>query len=445
VTEHLKGILPHCDLVVGTEEELHIAGGSEDTLETLRAIRAVSSATIVCKRGPMGCVVFPGPIPASLDDGIRGPGFPVEVYNVLGAGDAFLSGFLRGWLRDEPLETCCAYANASGAFAVSRLLCSPEIPTFAELQHFLAKGSPHRALRHDAALNHIHWATTRRPAPETLMAFAIDHRAQFEAMAREAGAPPERISAFKRLAVEAAARVAGGRPGFGMLLDGTYGREALFRAADHPFWIGRPVEAPGSRPLEFEGGGSLAADLIEWPVGHTVKALCFYHPDDPDELKARQERELLRVHDAARTLGRELLIEVIAGRHGALGPDTVAAVLRRLYGLGIKPDWWKLEPQTDASAWRAVAAAIEANDPLCRGIVLLGLEAPEAELEAAFSSASQEPLVKGFAVGRTLFAEAARRWLRGEIDDEAAVADMAARFGRLVEAWQRVAGRAKAA
>ncbi|HEX2554556.1 MAG TPA: 5-dehydro-2-deoxygluconokinase [Microvirga sp.] len=438
VTEHLKGILPLCDLVVGTEEELHIAGGSEDTLETLRAIRAVSAATIVCKRGPMGCVVFPGAIPASLDDGVRGPGFPVEVYNVLGAGDAFLSGFLRGWLRDEPLETACAYANASGAFAVSRLLCSPEIPTFTELQHFLAKGSPHRALRHDADLNHIHWATTRRPAPDTLMAFAIDHRAQMEAMAREAGAPFERISAFKRLAVEAAARVADGRPGFGMLLDGTYGREALFRAADHPFWIGRPVEAPGSRPLDFEGGGSLAADLVEWPVGHTVKALCFYHPDDPEDLKARQERELLRVHDAARTLGRELLVEIIAGKHGALGPDTVAAVLRRLYGLGIRPDWWKLEPQTDASAWRAVAVAIEANDPLCRGIVLLGLEAPEAELEAAFASAAREPLVRGFAVGRTLFADAARRWLKGDIDDEAAIADMAARFRRLVEAWRRV-------
>ncbi len=445
VTQHLKAILPHCDLIVGTEEELHIAGGAEDTLETLRAIRAVSEATIVCKRGPMGCVVFPGAIPDSLEDGIKGPGFPVEVYNVLGAGDAFLSGFLRGWLRDEPLETCCAYANASGAFAVSRLLCSPEIPTFAELQHFLRNGSPHRALRNDASLNHIHWATTRRPAPDTLMAFAIDHRAQFEAMAREANAPPERISAFKRLAVEAAARVAQGRPGFGMLLDGTYGREALFRAADHPFWIGRPVEAPGSRPLDFEGGGSLAADLIEWPVGHTIKGLCFYHPDDAEDLKRRQERELLRLHDAARSLGRELLIEIIAGKHGPLGPDTVASVLRRLYGLGIKPDWWKLEPQTEPAAWRAVAAAVEENDPLCRGIVLLGLEAPEAELEAAFASAAREPLVKGFAVGRTLFAEAARRWLRTEIDDEAAVADMAERFRRLVEAWQRAAGHRQGA
>ena len=193
VTEHLKPILPSCDLIVGTEEELHIAGGFEDTLAAIRAIRAVSHATIVCKRGPMGCVVFPGEIPDALDKGVKGPGFPVEVYNVLGAGDAFLSGFLRGWLKSEPLETCCAYANASGAFAVSRLLCSPEIPTFAELQHFLKNGSPHRALRLDPDLNHVHWATTRRPQADTLMAFAIDHRAQFEAMAQEIGADVAKV------------------------------------------------------------------------------------------------------------------------------------------------------------------------------------------------------------------------------------------------------------
>ncbi len=445
VTEHLKPILPECDLIVGTEEELCIAGGFEDPLASIRAIRALSDATIVCKRGPMGCVVFPGEIPDALDDGVKGPGFPVEVYNVLGAGDAFLSGFLRGWLKDEPLETCCAYANASGAFAVSRLLCSPEIPTFAELQHFLKEGSPHRALRHDPTLNHIHWATTRRPEAETLMAFAIDHRAQFEAMAKELGASIDRIPIFKRLAVEATAQVAQGRPGFGMLIDGTHGREALFRAADHPLWIARPVEEPGSRPLEFEGGGDIGARLIEWPVGQTIKCLCFYHPDDSQDLKLRQERELLRITDAARRIGRELLIEIIAGKHGPLRTDTVARVVQRLYELGIKPDWWKLEPQADAAAWRATADTIHRNDPYCRGIVLLGLEAPEKDLEAAFAVAACEPLVKGFAVGRTLFNEAARRWLAGTMTDEAAITDMADRFRRLVDAWQRSVHQARAA
>jgi 5-dehydro-2-deoxygluconokinase len=66
-------------------------------------------------------------------------------------------------------------------------------------------------------------------------------------------------------------------------------------------------------------------------------------------------------------------------------------------------------------------------------------------LEAAFAAAASEPQVKGFAVGRTIFNDAARRWLKDEISDEAAISDMAGRFQRLVDAWQRVSGRAKAA
>ena len=36
---------------------------------------------------------------------------------MLGAGDAFMAGFLRGWLRGEPTDRCAAYANACGALA----------------------------------------------------------------------------------------------------------------------------------------------------------------------------------------------------------------------------------------------------------------------------------------------------------------------------------------
>jgi 5-dehydro-2-deoxygluconokinase len=435
VSAHLRPVLADCDLIVGTEEEVMIAGGIDDPLSALKEIRSRSKATIVMKRGPMGCVVFPGEIPDSIEDGVKGPGFPVEVYNVLGAGDAFMSGFLRGWLRDEPTENCCAFANAGGAFAVSRLLCSAEYPTWTELTHFLIEGSPHRALRRDADLNHIHWATTRRAAAPGIMALAIDHRAQLEKIADDFDAPHARIARFKRLAVDAAARVAQGRPGYGMLLDGKHGREALFRAADHNFWIGRPVEDPGSRPLDFEFGGSLAAKLIEWPLAHTIKCLCFYHPDDAADMKARQERELLRLYDAARTIGRELLIEIIASKNGPVDDHTVARVISRLYDLGIKPDWWKLEGQATDAAWSAIGETINANDPLCRGVMVLGLEAPEEDLAAAFRVARRHAHVKGFAVGRTIFVEPAQAWFADKIDDEAAVTAMAAAFGRLCDLW----------
>ena len=444
VTALLAPVLPLCDVIVGTEEELMIAGGADDALAAIRAIRAVSDALIVCKRGPMGCVAFEGAVPERIDDGIKGPGFPVEVLNVLGAGDAFMSGFLRGYLRDEPLTRCCAFANAAGAFAVSRLLCSVEYPTFEELSRFLEVGVRNPVLRREADLNHIHWATTRdalTPAharPTTVMAFAIDHRMQLEAMADEAGVPRDRIRALKVLALEATVRVADGRPGFGMLLDGTYGQDALFRATDQRLWIGRPVERPGSRPLDFEGDGSLGAFLHDWPMGHTVKCLCFTRPDDPAELTARQDRELLRLYDAARRGGRELLVEIIAGKHGALGDDTVAAVIRRLYGLGIKPDWWKLEGQPSRAAWEAVSAAIAEGDPFCRGVMLLGLDASLDDLKAQFARAAACPAVKGFAVGRTIFAESARAWLAGRLGDDAVRDAMAARFGQLVEAWRAV-------
>lgn len=436
VSAHIKTVLPLCDLIVGTEEEVLIASGEADLKSALRTIRSLSSATVVLKRGPMGCVVYDGAIPDNLEDGIVGKGFPIEVYNVLGAGDAFMSGFLRGWLRGEDHKTSATWANACGALVVSRLLCAPEIPSWEELQYFLQNGSPLRALRKDEALNHVHWATNRRREITDLKAFAIDHRAQLEEME---GATPEKIAAFKRLAVRAATQVADGRPGFGMLLDDKHGRAALFDVPDN-FWIGKPVELPGSRPLRFEFSQDLGSRLVEWPVDHCIKVLCFYHPDDPEALKAEQREKLRAAYEAARKIGRDILIEIIAGKAGPMQSDTVARALTELYDFGLKPDWWKLEPQADAAAWAAIDKVIAGRDPLCRGVVLLGLDASPEALAEGFAAARRAGSVKGFAVGRTLFGEAAREWLGGRMDDATAVADMARRFADLVEAWER-AGR----
>ena len=435
VTAHLQTILADCDLIVGTEEEVHIAGGSEDTLEALRKIRSYSKGVIVLKRGPMGCVVYPAAIPASLEDGIIGQGFPIEVYNVLGAGDAFMSGFLRGWLKGENFETCATYANACGAFAVSRLLCSPEYLTWVELNYFLKNGSTHHALRNDETLNHIHWATTRRKQPDQILSFAIDHRKQLEDMADKLGASRDKIAPFKRLAMQAIGKVSGGKPGYGTLLDDTYGREAMFEAAKLGLWIGRPLEQPGSKPLRFEFTQDVGARLVDWPVTHTIKCLAFYHPDDPQDLKTEQAEKLRTLYEAARKVGRELLVEIIASKNGPMDDHTIARAMTELYALGIKPDWWKLEPQASPKAWDEISKVIDVEDPFCRGIVLLGLEAPEHELAKGFKAVVGKKYVKGFAVGRTIFNEAAQEWLRGTISDDTAVTMMAEKFGKLVKIW----------
>ncbi|APX68640.1 MULTISPECIES: 5-dehydro-2-deoxygluconokinase [unclassified Brucella] len=438
VTAKLQSTLPLFDLIVGTEEEFHIAGGSTDTLEALKAVRRVTKAALVCKRGPMGAVVFEGDIPDDLDKGQSGQGFPIEVFNVLGAGDGFMSGLLRGWLKGENWPTSLKFANACGAFAVSRHGCTPAYPSWEELQFFLQRGIRNKALRKDAELEQVHWSTNRNGTWPHMRVFAFDHRIQLEEMAAEAGASTEKIGEFKQLCLDAALKVAGGAQGYGILCDGRLGRDALYRAAGTGLWIGRPAEWPGSRPLKLEPElGPDCGGLMEWPVEHVVKLLCFYHPDDPAEMRAGQEETVQRLFTAARRNRLEFLLEIIPSKAGPVDDMTTARVIERFYEIGIYPDWWKLEPLKTKAAWANACDAITRNDPHTRGIVVLGLDAPAEELEQSLGIAAGFDLVKGFAVGRTIFAEAARKWLSGTIGDAQAIAEMAARYQSLCDVWDK--------
>ncbi|TNC46487.1 5-dehydro-2-deoxygluconokinase [Rubellimicrobium rubrum] len=437
VTAKLMAHLPLFDLIVGTEEEFHIAGGSTDTLEALRAVRAVSPATLVCKRGAAGAVAFTGPVDG-WESGQTGPGFPIEVFNVLGAGDGFMSGLLKGWLDDEPWPVALKYANACGAFAVSRHGCTPAYPSLTELQWFLDRGVTTPALRKDAELEQLHWSTNRHGSWDTMRVFAFDHRMQMEEME---GATLERIGGFKLLCLDAVQRVAAGRPGYGLLCDNRLGSDALHRAAGTGLWIGRPVEWPGSRPLRLEPEvGPDFGGLSEWPLEHVVKVLCFCHPEDDEALWADQEATLARLFAAARRNRLEVLLEVIPSKVGPVDDDTTARIIDRIYGLGLHPDWWKLEPFRTEAAWDNVCAAILRHDPHVRGVVVLGLDGSPESLAESFALAARQPLVKGFAVGRTIFGQVARAWFKGERGDTGAVDEMARRFAGLCSVWDAQRG-----
>jgi len=395
----------------------------------------------------MGCIVFAGAIgdTDAFENGVVGPGFPVEVFNVLGAGDAFMAGFLRGWLRGEAIERCAAYANACGALVVSRHGCAPAMPSWIELQHFLAHGSRERAVRFDADLEHLHRATTRlRDWPE-LAVLAFDHRVQLEELAVVAGrsdgaidaSARERIARFKRLVAAGGQRGASASTGFGVIVDGRYGEDVLPMLTGGAGWIARPVELPGSRPLAFEGGADVALTLRDWPTEHVAKCLVLFHPDDDAALKAAQLERLGALQAACIATDRELLIEVIPPREMAGGDDVLARALDAIYAAGIRPDWWKLPPPGSDAAWDRIAESIARHDPHCRGVLLLGLEASEGELARSFERAAPHAICRGFAVGRSIFAPAAAAWFAGSASDDEVVADIAARYGRLVDLWRR--------
>ncbi|WP_241796584.1 bifunctional 5-dehydro-2-deoxygluconokinase/5-dehydro-2-deoxyphosphogluconate aldolase [Vibrio rumoiensis] len=437
VTNQLKEVLGLFDVIVGTEEEFHIAGGSTDTIKALTSIREVSNAEFVCKRGPLGCSVFTGEIPAQLDDGITVHGVRVDVLNVLGAGDAFMSGLLRGYLNGEGWEQACRYANACGALVVSRHGCAPAMPTKLELDNYLSRVEEVKRPDLDKELNHLHRTTTRKHSWDELCVMAFDHRIQFVEMAQNANTDIERIQPLKKLILQASREVskeAGLEGKSGLLCDSTFGQDVLNEITGQGWWIGRPIELPGSRPLELEHG-NIGSQLIDWPLEHIVKCLVFFNPEDEHSLRLTQEHQIQEVYAACCKSGHQLLIEIILPKDIEKNDDLYLRAMKRFYNLGIKPDWWKLPPLAESS-WQAASDLIDERDPQCCGVVLLGLDAPQEELKSGFIQASNNNKVKGFAVGRTLFGEPSKKWFANEINDQELIDQVKSNYHNLIDLWR---------
>ncbi|MEQ9563705.1 MAG: DUF2090 domain-containing protein, partial [Woeseiaceae bacterium] len=112
-----------------------------------------------------------------------------------------------------------------------------------------------------------------------------------------------------------------------------------------------------------------------------------------------------------------------------------ANVMRRFYNLGVYPTWWKLAAQS-SEGWQQISDVIARYDPLCHGVIMLGLDAPTDELKESFQRAAPFAVCKGFAVGRSIFGEAARKWFNGDMDDEGVIDLVAENYRSMIRFWR---------
>jgi 5-dehydro-2-deoxygluconokinase len=289
------------------------------------------------------------------------------------------------------------------------------MPTWPELEAYMARAPELRRPDDDPEIRELHRVTTPRPGWPEVCVLAIDNRIFLAETARNAGVPVERLRELKRLLAEGGRRAAEpGMPALGVILDDEFGFDALCAMTGTDWWVARPVEQAGIVPLAFIGP-DVGLMLRTWPREHIIKCLVRYHPDDDELIRDTQLERLVELHAAARATEHELLIELIPRAHAE--PDTVARAMAQMYARGIRPDWWKLEAPHDAGTWRLLDHAVRDHDPHCRGILILGGGASEAELADRFRVAATFSICRGFAVGRTIFAAPAEAWLRGDLDD----------------------------
>jgi 5-dehydro-2-deoxygluconokinase len=146
----VRSVLRAVDIVIGTIDELnaamlvdtrqvevthsqvsdaHVAG---DTASAIEGLLALGPQVVVEKRGQNGARVH-------LAGGklIDAPGYPVEVYNILGAGDAFGAGFLYGYVKGWDWRKSARLGNACGAIVVTKHGCANFMPTYDEVMAFV--------------------------------------------------------------------------------------------------------------------------------------------------------------------------------------------------------------------------------------------------------------------------------------------------------------------
>ena len=451
VTANIQRILPRCDLIVGTDEEFNIAGGSEDPMVSLRAIRALTQAVFVFKMGAQGCCVIQDAVPDQLTP--TGKPFAVDIVNSIGAGDAFMSGFLRGYLRDEDWSTCATWGNAAGALVVSRHGCSPESPSYEELRFFMARRASLPPIPDaDPAFRRLHHATNRPRQTSTLLAqrrlciLAFDHRSQFETMADAAGLKNEdshrAIARAKMLIWTAFQRVGADLQsapelGFGIICDSKYGKRALQQAhtTSNCAWIARPVEKPQSYPLQFDFERDIAQVVESFPAAHIVKCLFWHNSADDAAMQQRQLEQLQRLYQICEYSRHQLLLEILPRSEvpAAKKDDEIINGIQAVYANNIFPDWWKL-PNLPSAKWKQVEATIEEHDKHCYGILLLGQDKPLEDLQKEIATAAGQSRYMGFAVGRSIFGASIRAWFAKQTNDEQTIHAISDRFTRLAKA-----------
>jgi 5-dehydro-2-deoxygluconokinase len=265
---------------------------------------------------------------------------------------------------------------------------------------------------------------------------AIDHRWQLEEMCADANADRDRIAPLKSLLARAFERVGETQDHLGILVDDQYGRELGLRLSGRGFWLGHAIDLPKSRPVQFQPGGEVEDQLRSWPADHVAKLMVYAHPDDPAAIADLQWSQMVRYVAAARAADRVCLVEFQTPHGVASPPHYLPRMLTDSYARGIAPNWWKLPPIAEPQQWTDAAAVIAANDPSCEGMLVLGQTAEPSQLAEALGAAAEEPMVRGFAIGRAIFGPAARQWLRNEIDDDALVDLVADQFRATIAAWQ---------
>jgi myo-inositol catabolism protein IolC len=245
----------------------------------------------------------------------------------------------------------------------------------------------------------------------------------------------------------------------GLLVDEQLGADVARKAKARGLLLAMPVERSGQAEFQLEYGADFARHIEAFDPDFD-KVLVRYNPEGDRELNRRQTGTLARLsswlHDHERRFLFELLVPATPAQLEQCGGDParydrelrgalVVRVLRELQQGGVEPDIWKIEGlETSAECARVVEQARSGSGRAQVACIVLGRGASLERVLAWLAAAAPVDGFIGFAVGRTLWQDALKRYVAGTLPRQEAATEIANRYLQLLHAYSEYAHRGHA-
>jgi myo-inositol catabolism protein IolC len=302
-----------------------------------------------------------------------------------------------------------------------------------------------------------------------LYILAFDHRGSFQKkMFGIEGDPSEeetaRISDAKHLIFEGMLKAVerGAEPGVtGVLVDEQFGapKNVPGDAKERGLLLAMPVEKSGQDEFDFDYDDDFGAHIEQFDPDFS-KVLVRYNPDGDADMNARQTERLRRLSDWLHERDRKYLFELLVPAEEAqleqvggdsdrydseLRPELMRRAIVELQEAGIEPDVWKIEgidTQEDCARIAETSRRDGRDGVIC---VVLGRGADDSKVEHWLRQGAPVEGYAGFAIGRTIWWDALKGFLDGDIEREDAASQIADNYLRFVRVYSEAARETAAA
>jgi myo-inositol catabolism protein IolC len=247
----------------------------------------------------------------------------------------------------------------------------------------------------------------------------------------------------------------------GVLVDEQFGapKNIPGEAKEHGLLLAMPVEKSGQNEFDFDYGDDFGAHIEKFDPLFS-KVLVRYNPEGDAEMNERQVERLKRLSDWLHENDRLFLFELLVPAEdeqlekvdgdtdrfdAELRPDLMIKTIEEFQAAGVEADVWKIEgidTQEDCERIVKTARRDGRDGVIC---VVLGRAASDEKVDHWLRQGAPVEGYAGFAIGRSIWWDALKGFLDGDLERDEAAQRIADKYLRFVKVYDKAAKETAAA